>query len=345
VRGWQERERRIVVPTLHNPVDVATGRYQNCLWTDQVWSFWVADPLNLNFGGLVEQRLERARMILGLVDESGFAPVVLDAASGEFVLVPNRPRGPGTAPLALAPDGRTVLLRARREDPGYSGLCQITLATGQRRWFEADSGAIDRRAAMSPDGRTIATVTTDIDPIHPDDPDAGIATVDLIDVATGQRHRHWSTPGGWSQESNVSWSPNGQLVAASYLTMDDQFATIVIDIQTGPLRHYDRTFILSSSNGVWLNDRELTYINDDFDLVADHLDNGARILTTKAGARAVAVVNEQIIWLAPLPQDAESADLLTTDLDKANPRTLVTVRPPRMIVTFDIARDYEQTGT
>jgi hypothetical protein len=57
------------------------------------------------------------------------------------------------------------------------------------------------------------------------------------------------------------------------------------------------------------------------------------------------VVNEQIIWLAPLPQDAESADLLTTDLDKANPRTLVTVRPPRMIVTFDIARDYEQTGT
>ena len=96
---------------------------------------------------------------------------------------------------------------------------------------------------------------------------------------------------------------------------------------------------------MWLNDREFAYINDDSDLVADHLDNGTRILTTKAGGAAVAVVGDQIIWLAPPPRDAESADLITTDLDNTNPRTFVSARPARMFVPFEIIRNHEPTGT
>ena len=56
-------------------------------------------------------------------------------------------------------------------------------------------------------------------------------------------------------------------------------------------------------------------------------------------------IEDSRIWLAPLPRDAESADLITTGLDNTHPQTFVSVRPARMILPFDIARNHESTGT
>jgi hypothetical protein len=64
---------------------------------------------------------------------------------------------------------------------------------------------LDVTAAMSPNGHTIATITTGDDPDHPDAFNSSAVAVDLIDVTTGRRRRLWSAPGE-AGDSAVSWS-------------------------------------------------------------------------------------------------------------------------------------------
>lgn len=278
---------------------------------------------------LIERRLEKARMLLVIFEDFGLSAVVLDDASGEFVRPLGAPSGPGIQPIALAPDGRSVLFKSSDQ-----GLSLLTLDTGRRQRFEvADS--IDRGAAMSPDGLTVAVVATFFDATA----DAGardLVAIDVIDVATGRRRRLRSVPGDWSAETHISWSPDGLLVAASYLTVDDEVETVVLDRYGDVLRLIEGGFLPASSTGVWLNSREFTYITEDGHLVADHLDGRVRRLMV-AGADAVAVVDDRVVWLEGWQPGAESANLITTDLFGNDSEVLVRVRPPTGIKLYDNA--------
>lgn len=227
---------------------------------------------------------------------------------------------------------------------GRRRLCLVTLATGAQRWFDPlDGPGFDVTAAMSSDGRTIATITTDESPGRRNTVDSSIVAVDLIDMATATRRRLWSTP-GTTGDSVVSWSPDGRLIAASYLTLDEQYQTVVLNPDDRSVRRYDGGSLPFAPNGVWLGDREFVYFTLHGGPFTAHLDHGDRLLPLPQPLRLeehglpMAFVGDRMVWVAPLFQHSESADVVTTNLDGSDPRTIVTARPPRTITFVDIAR-------
>jgi hypothetical protein len=292
--------------------------------------------LVLDFDMLVERRLDRAEMLLRIAARDRVAAAVLDAATGELVLVPNQPTGWGSIPVALSPDGRTVLYRADNERTGARSLCVITLATGERRWFETSGDDFDVTAATSPDGRNIATITAVIGPGHSDSEDNRVA-VDLIQLLPEERRRLWSTP-GQSGDSSIHWSPDSRLVAASYITPDEEYTTVVIDIDARTTRRYPGAQLPFASNGTWLGDREFVYFTFD-GVVTAHLDYGKHPLPPLGGPGGVpmAFTPGRIIRAAPAAPDSSSADVITTTIDGSDPQTIIAVRPAHHITLIDIA--------
>jgi WD40 repeat protein len=157
------------------------------------------------------------------------ALALADPATGEFTRLPPMPPGWAVRSFAPAPGGTAVLFAAHAHDGSYSGVCLLTLATGEQRWF-ADTDQTVAYAALSPDGRTIATLG---------------GALRLIDVATAAERTLWTGPGG---EGGLSWSPDGAQLAAG-----DETAVVVLDAATGEvLGRHPEMEILPCPNGAWL---------------------------------------------------------------------------------------------
>ncbi|MFE5326225.1 TolB family protein [Embleya sp. NPDC056575] len=146
--------------------------------------------------------------------------VVLDADNDEFVATPGTPAGTLTTALAISHDGTHVLFRARVEDQPEARLVLHTVATGEQRSFDAHRDGTDWKAALSPDGRAMATLGGDDDS----------AIVALTDTGTGVRRRLWSSAGlGSALECSIAWSPDGRLVATTYVDDEGHLVTMVLD--------------------------------------------------------------------------------------------------------------------
>jgi hypothetical protein len=172
---------------------------------------------------------------------------VLDARTGHFVAVNAFPLDRYGRPLSLSPDGRSMLLLGTRHGRQYGGLCLYTFASGDEKWFDTQFRDQIWLAAMSPNRQLIATLFTTVTSVG----------VGVIDVVSGERQILWTTAGGWSAQSAVSWSPDGQLVTCTYATEDEQHATVLIGIDGFVVGHYDDVCVLGSANGTWLSSGDL----------------------------------------------------------------------------------------
>jgi WD40 repeat protein len=219
------------------------------------------------------------------------------------------------------------------------GVCITTLLDGRQRWFDAPDQRIDQDVALSPDGGTAAVLTGDEEE----------AIIGLLDPATGRRRDLWRAAGAASWESGLRWSPDGRLIAATYMIWDDErdddaLSTVVIDaadggVRAGPLV---RTHVL----GGWLGDRLLSYREeyDDLhrlrrlDVITGRTTAGKTItgrIWNAAQGRHIHEVNE---LESP---GAATTTFYTTDMDGTDRRPLFTLHPKVQVRGFHLAAGVE----
>jgi hypothetical protein len=261
--------------------------------------------------------------------EGRYSAVVRDDATGEFARPVGQPSDARIRAEALSPDGRSILFLADPDRDLDSRLCLHRLATGEQRWYAASPSTQVHAAAISPNGETIAALTG---------AESGMVAVDFIEVADGSVSRQWSTAGSWSAETTISWSPSGQLIAATY-TIDDDWMTSVVDIKAGALRHYDYAILLSASNGPWLRERQVAYIQgDDMRLVVRDVDRDDRRELVEAGGDLRAIVGDRLLWTGPRRSRTEPASLVTTNLEGDDLRAIASLHSHGEIMSIDVAR-------
>jgi hypothetical protein len=278
----------------------------------------------------------------------GSAMLVLDAVRDEIVRLPSDPFDQVDL-LSLAHDGRRLLVRGRTDRDG-NGLRLYPEASGQHQSFDEGPDGPDIVAALSPDGRHIATLCVAADPAASWIDAPGCAVVSLIDTSTGHRRRVWSgaMDGAWSAESTVSWSPDSNLIAVTYLqwmtgrddrTDDYWWATAVVDPAGTLVRHVDGA--IPPSNGAWRGDRELLIDDEGSGLPPAVLDvhTGTRRAVTQPDGIPFAVIGDYAV----VPDQHARGDmtgLMLCELWGNGRQPFMTVRTPGTVATivqFDVA--------
>jgi hypothetical protein len=293
---------------------------------------------------LDERAVGRARLVVGVWVGLLYRVVALDADRGDLVRLPI-PDSERWEALALAPDGRHLLATAR--DAG--GLLWYRIASGEQRLLPADRsiGEIDHLAVISADGQHAATLSVRQDP---DDrrPEHSLATLNTVDIATGQRRQLWHTPGGWSSESGIGCSPDGQRIAATYLTMQEEIGTVVVDMDGRLIEHIDGVMISPSGNGAWLNNHHLRCLPEytetfgtDNAVILDighrrHQPTDARIVAhTRIGDRLIHASTHIS------PTGVIGTRLTSTRLDGTHPHPFIAIRDATRVTLINHATDID----
>lgn len=280
-------------------------------------------PAEFSWDSLRERRIHRAALV---IEAQNGKSVAFDGA--EFVLLAAQPEG--TSMRGLSHDGTLVLLTSATGN----GVGVRVLATGETRWFDGPDPEFehDRHAACSPDGTAVAVLSGD------DGAEPNLAVVSLLDPATGERRRLWSAVGAASFECGLCWSPDGGLLAVTYLTWDeenddDALSTAVVDTATGrEVASYPIATIASATSATWASGRELLYREEYDDLnrrfVADPRAGTVRATPELTGRVWGTVGGRHLQELADHEDPtAEASEFYTTDLDGGNPRPWFTYRP------------------
>ncbi|MFI9848398.1 hypothetical protein ACIHFD_66115 [Nonomuraea sp. NPDC051941] len=260
------------------------------------------------------------------------AVLVLDADSDEFVTVPGLPAHLSRNTVSLSSDGTRLVFLSRQDDgAGPTRVVLHELATGARQEFVSDGFV---RAALSPDGSRIA-VLADLSN-GPGIPGVGdeIAGIVLIETATDARQPLWSAEGYW-QEDAISWSPDGRLLAATYLTLDDIITTVVLDLSGKVIGVHEDRVALPGAHSVWTSDRELIVYpepDDESPLIAIDVPTGSeRRFTRRNFSAYLAITGGRVVRPGSSPER-----VVTTDLNDTDERPFLTFRPAVSIEAIDI---------
>ncbi|MEU4411424.1 hypothetical protein AB0F88_43575 [Streptosporangium sp. NPDC023963] len=282
-------------------------------------------PAEFALDSLPERFVRRAALLIETEDDRF---VVLDADRREFARLPESPDG--TIIRSLSHDGTRLLLAAH----SGNGVGVLALGDGEPRWFYGPDPEYehDRHATSSPDGTTIAVLGGD------DGDEPGKAVVSLLDPVSGARRRLWSAVGAASWECGLCWSPDGRLLAVTYMIWDDErdddaLSTVVLDPATGRvLASYPIATISSATYATWANDHELVYRHE-YDeanrrFVADPHAGTART-TPELTGRLWGVVGERHLQeVAAYEEPAAARSVFyTTNLDGADRRPFFAYRP------------------
>ncbi|MCK2218398.1 hypothetical protein MF672_032075 [Actinomadura sp. ATCC 31491] len=273
-----------------------------------------------------------ARMVLAVRGPGGPAVIVLDADSDTFATVPGLPAHLAPETVSLSDDGARLVCTARQDDgAGPPRVVLHTLATGERQEFVSDDYL---RAALSPDGDRLAVLADLSD--GPGIPGVGdeVAGVVLIDTGTGGRRTLWAAEGYW-EEASISWSPDGQRLAATYLTLDDVLITVVLDLSGKETASFPERVALPGPHSVWASERELIVYpepDDESPLIAIDVPTGAeRRFTRRSYDGYLAISAGRVVRPGSAP-----GRLVTADLDDGDERPFLAVDPQVTIEALDI---------
>jgi hypothetical protein len=295
-------------------------------------------PYEFLIDDLPTRPIQRARLVLMLWKIPSPYVILLDADQDEFVRLPWPPTPPADqwAVVALSPVGDHLVVRHRTQ-----GLYWYELATERQRLLDPDPPTNEHHlmASVSHDNTRIATLSISDDPDNPRD-DISYVIVNEITISGGTRQRRWRSLGGLPPGA-VAWSPNAQLIAATYGTPERDTATVVIDTTGSIVQHYQDVEITPYSNGAWLNEQELLCRPTNNDLYGTpnqiifnthngtHRPTGARLTP---GAR----VNELLIHRKPSDENTRTY-LETIRLDGTNAQPLITINEPCHLQLLDYA--------
>lgn len=186
--------------------------------------------------------------------------------------------------------------------------------------------------ALSPAARHAALLLDAYDRVE-------IAELDLV---TGDTRPIFDAPGGSSAETVVSFSPDGNLIAATFLSLgddgdddgDEDSRTVVVD-RAGDVRADLRRCVLTrSGNGSWLTAGELVIGDDDSGAfqVHDVGTSARRALPAPAGV-PVAVRGRALVCY-----DVGGRRLLEQDLRGGQPRVIGEFADAAHLHAVDVAR-------
>jgi hypothetical protein len=287
------------------------------------------EALDINVTDTPARTIDRAKLLLGLRTVDAVIAIAVDTDTGTAVRLPGLPTDPRIRLLHLGPAGDRLLVLAARDGQRYGGLCLHALATGEQRWYPAQADGQDWLAALSPDGKTIATLAT-----TEEDLDQGSVVLNVVDVVGGQRRRLVTVPGGFAAECAIAWSPNGQLIAATYLTEDEDDATLILDSDGTVIGRYDDARILPG--GAWATDRELLCQNGLCELSIVDVADGTSRLLMDGTPPPLGYAGGRLVGTLPVETNGP-VRLVTFDLDRGDQRPFVTVRPAYSIELFGTA--------
>jgi dipeptidyl aminopeptidase/acylaminoacyl peptidase len=302
----------------------------------------VADSYVIGPGALDVRPVGRASVLLGL-HEPGVETVAaaLDVDRNEFVQLPALPLGRAWRLLSLSPDGARLLYLGPHRGSHFDGLYLHTLASGDQAVFDAVVDGPIEFAAISPNGRNVATLSTPYDPGS----DAPIAAVGLFDVATGQHRRLWATPGYPPAESVVSWSPDSARLAVTYGNPRRGNCTVVLDAVGRIVGRYHATQALPSGNGDWLDNEHLIGAWADErngqQLTILNVTDGTRQLLSSYDALPIGRLDDRLVVHNTqsgdeYPSRFGDAQLLTTDMRGSDPRPFIAVRASRHVAPIEM---------
>ncbi|GAA3140040.1 hypothetical protein GCM10010466_33900 [Planomonospora alba] len=284
------------------------------------------------FDMLASRPVRAARMVLAVRGPDRTAVIVLDADSDAFMTVPGLPRHFAPETVSLSSDGTRLVFTARQDDgAGPPRVVLHTLATGDRREFTSDDYM---RAALSPDGTRLA-VLADLSN-GPGIPGVGdeIAGIELIETGTGARYPLWSAEGYW-EEASISWSPDGLLLSATYLTLDDVLTTVVLDPTGKEIGSYAERVALPGPHSVWASDHELIVYPEPDDesplITIDVSTGGERRFTRRNFDAYLAISGGRVVRPGPVPER-----LITTDLNDDDERPFLSISPAVPVCALDI---------
>jgi hypothetical protein len=274
---------------------------------------------------------DRLFRLLGHGDESYL--VVRYPATDSFVSLPSAAAAGRRG--ALSPSGDRVLMTRRSDAPRQDGFVAYTLASGEIHWYEAPGSGEDRAVAMSPVSDVVASIATVRD---------GVA-VDLTQLAGPDRRRLWSSPGGWSAETTIAWSPDGTLISATYLEddEDEDWVSVVLDLDGTVITHLPATVTLPSSNGSWYSDRELFCVDSDTRLSIMDVGAGTRTTAGRLGCIPWAFYAGE--FYCPVEQTANdkrtqmsTASLSMAPMAIGQPHPYLAIHPHHLMWSVDVAR-------
>ena len=261
--------------------------------------------------------------------------LVAERDSGELVRLPWAPEEEGDVFRALSPDGRVLLLDRPSDDPSRR-LHTLEAANGDQRWLDVDPDANDADlfASFSPDGRFIAMVVFVDDPDDTDpDGDDGRCVVSVLDIASQTTRRLFTHPGFLGFSCGTAWSPNQQLLAATYVAMDEahpegNFQTVVLALDGTVVTHIPghTVFLSPASNSAWLDDTTLLCFGD----------NGVSAVNVRSGQAGPVVSTGELLGRRGDRLVAYSGRE-TTALDGTDRRPWLELEPSGSVGRLDFA--------
>ena len=277
----------------------------------------------VRFDELVSRPVRAGAMV---VATQGVTPVVvvLDADSNEFVAVSGLPARLSPETVSLSSDGTRLVFLAP-QDSG-AGPMRVLLFTLETRALQAFASDEFLQAALSPDGKRLAVLS--------DHSDVGTAGITLIDISTGDRRLLWSAGGFW-EEAAVGWSPDGELLAVTYLSADGILTTAVLDVAGRTIGVYPERAALPGPHSVWMNERELLVYPDPDDesplIVIDVPTHGEHRFTRRNFNGYIAAHAGRVVRRGHAP-----GLYITSNLNDEDEREFLAFSPPAAIAALDI---------
>ena len=294
-------------------------------------------PYEIQFELLHERSVARAKLLVEIGSETSSEVAVLDADNNDFVRLGGLPERSSVETISLSNDGTKLLASVRQKHSRLSSFQLIIheLDTGIQKFY-ATSGGGYLLGSISPDGNHIAA-------LNDTSSEDAQAALDVIKVSTGERESVWTGDGWWETERAVNWSPDGSLVAATYLNANDELATLIIDpvakIVQGMHVGYG---LIQSSHGSWLANRELmVYSENEAELTSINIEKGSRRnFAWPSDRRDIfkMVYNRRLVWKAYSdPYESDRTLLYSTNLEGRDRQDFIIIRPVCGTISLDVA--------